>query len=186
MDDTSLLSARQICKAFQGNLVLNQVDLTVGKGEIHALVGENGAGKSTLMKILGGVYQPDSGEIKLDGRPVTIRNVQDAMRLGIAFIHQELNVLDNLDVAANVFLGREPVNALRLVDRNKIHRDTEPLLTRLGLRISTRTRLDKLSLAHQQMVEIAKALSLNARLVIMDEPTSSLTLSETKRLLELV
>jgi len=186
MTAAPLLEMTGISKRFPGVVALDCVSLQIGRGEVVALCGENGAGKSTLMKILGGVYQPDSGEIKLDGRPVTIRNVQDAMRLGIAFIHQELNVLDNLDVAANVFLGREPVNGLRLVDRKKIHRDTEPLLTRLGLRISTRTRLDKLSLAHQQMVEIAKALSLNARLIIMDEPTSSLTLSETKRLLELV
>ena len=115
-----------------------------------------------------------------------IASPADAIRLGIAFIHQELNVLDNLDVAANVFLGREPRSALRLIDRKKIHADTAPLLQRLGLTVSTRTRLDRLSIAQQQMVEIAKALSLNARLIIMDEPTSSLTLSETKRLLELV
>src|SRR5258707_7835553 len=186
MTAAPLLEMTGISKRFPGVVALDSVSLKIGRGEVVALCGENGAGKSTLMKILGGVYQPDAGEIKLDGRPVTIRDVQDAMGLGIAFIHQELNVLDNLDVAANVFLGREPVNRLRLVDRNKIHRDTEPLLLRLGLRISTRTRLDKLSLAHQQMVEIAKALSLNARLIIMDEPTSSLTLTETKRLLKLV
>ena len=161
-------------------------DFHIARGEVVALVGENGAGKSTLMKILGGVHQPDAGEIMLDGQPVKIQNVNDAMRLGIAFIHQELNVLDNLEVAANVFLGREPRNALGLIDRKKIHADTAPLLQRLGLEVSTRTRLDDLSLAQQQMVEIAKALSLNARLIIMDEPTSSLTLSETRRLLELV
>ena len=132
--------------------------------------------KSTLMKILGGVYQPDAGEILIDGQPVKIQNVTDSMKLGIAFIHQELNVLDNLDVAANVFLGREPKNALGLIDSRKIHADTEPFLKRLGLDISTRTRLDELSIAQQQMVEIAKALSLNSRLIIMDEPTSSLTL----------
>jgi ribose transport system ATP-binding protein len=139
------------------------------------------------MKILGGVYEPDAGEILLDGREVRIHDVNDAMRLGVAFIHQELNVLDNLDVAANVFLGREPrLGPFGLIDRKKIHADTEPFLRRLGLEVSTRTRLDQLSLAQQQMVEIAKALSLNARLIIMDEPTSSLTLSETERLLRLV
>src|SRR5258706_3956044 len=186
MTAAPLLEMTGISKRFPGVVALDSVSLSVGRGEVVALCGENGAGKSTLMKILGGVYQPDAGEIRIEGQAVRVHNVQDAMWLGIGFIHQELNVLDNLDVAANVFLGREPVNRLRLIDRNKIHRDTEPLLTRLGLRISTRTRLDKLSLAHQQMVEIAKALSLNARLIIMDEPTSSLTLSETKRLLELV
>jgi ribose transport system ATP-binding protein len=175
-----------ISKRFPGVVALDTVSLDVAQGEVVALVGENGAGKSTLMKILGGVHQPDAGEIRLDGRPVKIQNVNDANRRGIAFIHQELNVLDNLDVAANVFLGREPVNLLGLVNRRKIYADTEPFLKRLGLQVSPRTRLDRLSLAHQQMVEIAKALSLNARVLIMDEPTSSLTLAETNRLLELV
>jgi len=186
MATTSLLEMRGISKRFPGVVALDAVDFHIARGEVVALVGENGAGKSTLMKILGGVRQPDAGEIKIDGQPVKIHNVNDAIRLGIAFIHQELNVLDNLDIAANVFLGREPRNALRLIDRKKIHADTAPLLQRLGLTVSTRTRLDRLSIAQQQMVEIAKALSLNARLIIMDEPTSSLTLSETNRLLELV
>jgi ribose transport system ATP-binding protein len=186
MTAAPLLEMRGISKRFPGVVALDSVSLRMTSGEVVALVGENGAGKSTLMKILGGVHQPDAGEILLDGRPVKIHGVNDAIRLGIAFIHQELNVLDNLDVAANVFLGREPVNPLGLVNRRKIYADTGPFLKRLGLEISPRTRLDQLSLAHQQMVEIAKALSLNARLIIMDEPTSSLTLAETKRLLELV
>jgi ribose transport system ATP-binding protein len=176
-----------ISKRFPGVVALDNVNLAVGSGEVVALCGENGAGKSTLMKILGGVYQPDAGEILVDGKPVRIQSVTDAMRLGIAFIHQELNVLDNLDVAANVFLGREPLfTPFRLIDRKKIHADTEPFLQRLGLGISSRTRVRDLSIAHQQMVEIAKALSLNARIIIMDEPTSSLTLTETDRLLQLV
>ncbi len=182
----ALLEMRGISKRFPGVVALDNVNLAVARGEVVAVVGENGAGKSTLMNILGGIYQPDAGEIKVDGQPVKIQNVNDAIRRGVAFIHQELNVLENLDVAANVFLGREPRNALRLIDRKKIHADTEPFIRRLGLQISTRTRLDRLSLAQQQMVEIAKALSLNARLIIMDEPTSSLTLAETRRLLELV
>jgi ribose transport system ATP-binding protein len=182
-----LLEMRGISKRFPGVVALDKVNLRVGQGEVVALCGENGAGKSTLMKILGGVYQPDAGEILFDGQPVRIQKVTDAMKLGIAFIHQELNVLDNLDVAANVFLGREPrLGPFRLIDRKKIHAETEPYLQRLGLNVSSRTRLDRLSIAQQQMVEIAKALSLNARLIIMDEPTSSLTLSETERLLQLV
>jgi ribose transport system ATP-binding protein len=181
-----LLEMRGISKRFPGVVALDSVNFQIARSEVVALVGENGAGKSTLMKILGGVREPDAGEILLDGQPVKIQNVTDSMKLGIAFIHQELNVLENLDVAANVFLGREPKSFLGLIDGKKIHADTEPFLKRLGLSISTRTRLDKLSIAHQQMIEIAKALSLNARLIIMDEPTSSLTLSETKRLLELV
>src|ERR1700746_621463 len=108
MSDTPLLAMRGMSKRFPGVVALDNVSLEIGRGEVVALVGENGAGKSTLMKILGGVYQPDEGEIRVDGQPVKIQNVTDAMGLGIAFIHQELNVLTNLDVAANVFLGREP------------------------------------------------------------------------------
>jgi ribose transport system ATP-binding protein len=185
MSSTPLIEMRGICKRFPGVVALDNVTIEVGTGEVLALCGENGAGKSTLMKILGGVYQPDEGEIKVAGQPVKIGNVTDAMKYGIAFIHQELNILDNLDVAANVFLGREPKLALGLINRKKIHADTKPFLERLGLNISTYTRLDRLPIAQQQMVEIAKALSLRARIIIMDEPTSSLTLTETERLLEL-
>jgi ribose transport system ATP-binding protein len=182
----ALLSLRGIGKRFPGVIALDNVSLDIGKGEVVALCGENGAGKSTLMKIVGGVYQPDDGEIQVDGKPVKIGDVNDSMALGIAFIHQELNVLDNLDVAANVFLGREPRNAFGLINLQKIHADTEPFLKRLGMNFSSKTPLEKLSIAEKQMVEIAKALSLNARIIIMDEPTSSLTLQETDRLLELV
>src|ERR1041384_4497338 len=128
MTSPPLLSMRGIGKRFPGVVALDDVSLEVGKGEVLALCGENGAGKSTLMKILGGVYQPDGGEILVDGQSVKINNVTDAMKLGIGFIHQELNVLDNLDVAANVFLGREPRMALGLINRKKIHADTEPYL----------------------------------------------------------
>src|SRR5882762_5694726 len=188
MATTSLLSMRGVSKRFPGVIALDNVSLDVGKGEVLALCGENGAGKSTLMKILGGVYQPDGGEILIDGQPMKINNVTDAMKYGIAFIHQELNVLDNLDVAANVFLGREPRRGgLRwLIDSKRMHKDASVYLKRLGLEIPTDTPLSKLSMGHQQMVEIAKALSQQARILIMDEPTSSLTLTETERLLEVV
>ena len=186
MSNVPLLSMRGIGKRFPGVIALDNVSLDIGAGEVVALCGENGAGKSTMMKILGGVYQPDAGELFMEGTAVKINNVTDSMKLRIAFIHQELNVLDNLDVAANVFLGREPRNALGLIDFKKIHADTEPLLKRLGLDVSSKTSLEKLSIAQKQMVEIAKALSLNSRIIIMDEPTSSLTLTETDRLLELV
>ena len=175
---SSLLSLRGIGKRFPGVVALDNVSLEIGAGEVVALCGENGAGKSTLMKIVGGVYQPDDGEIQVGEKTVKINNVNDSMALGIAFIHQELNVLDNLDVAANVFLGREPKSALGLIDFKKIHAATEPFLKRLGMNFSSKTPLEKLSIAEQQMVEIAKALSLNARIIIMDEPTSSLTLQE--------
>ncbi|MBC8141151.1 MAG: sugar ABC transporter ATP-binding protein [Armatimonadetes bacterium] len=179
---------RGISKRFAGVQALSRVSLSVASGEIVALLGENGAGKSTLMKILGGVHQADAGEILVSGKPVVIRAVADATRCGIAFIHQELNVVDNLDIAGNVFLGREPTTGgfLRLVDRAKMARETAPLLERLGVRHTPDTPLSRLSLAERQLVEIAKALSINAQLIIMDEPTSSLTLSETERLLSLV
>jgi ribose transport system ATP-binding protein len=183
-----VLQMRGIEKRFGGVRALKGVDFEIAAGEVVALAGENGAGKSTLMKILGGVYQPDAGEIIVDGQPVKIAGVTDATKLGVSFIHQELNVLENLDVAANVYLGREPVTGgfLQLVDSQKMHRDAAQYLKRLGLDIPTDTQLWRLSIAQQQMVEIAKALSLNARILIMDEPTSSLTLTETERLLALV
>ena len=181
----TLLELKGISKRFPGVVALDSVDLEVCAGEVVGLIGENGAGKSTLMKILGGVHQADAGTIQFDGKPVTIRSVADAIALGIGFIHQELNVLDNLDVAGNIFMGREPVwgGPLQLINRREINRRSEPHLKRLGLDISPRTPLRELSMAQQQMVEIAKALSQNARLIIMDEPTSCLTLSETERLL---
>ena len=179
-----LLEVKGIGKRFPGVIALDNVGFSVQPGEIIGLIGENGAGKSTLMKVLGGIHQPDSGTIEMDGKPVSIRSVSDSLALGISFIHQELNVLDNIDVAGNVFLGREPRTAFGLMDRGKMTREADVLLQRVGLDISSRTPLSDLSLARQQMVEIAKALSLNARLLIMDEPTSSLTLTETERLLE--
>lgn len=183
-----LLELKGISKRFPGVVALDSVSLSVGTGEVVALIGENGAGKSTLMKILGGVHQANEGEICVDGKPVTIRGVTDALALGIGFIHQELNVLDNLDVAANVFLGREILwgGPLQLVNRRAMHDQSKVYLERLGLKLSPATPLSELSIAQQQMVEIAKALSQNARLLIMDEPTSSLTLSETDRLLETI
>jgi ribose transport system ATP-binding protein len=185
---TPVLEMKAISKRFPGVVALDSVDLEIRPGEVVALAGENGAGKSTLMKILGGLHQPEGGEIRIDNQPVTIRSVGDAIGRGIAFIHQELNVLDNLDVAGNVFLGREPVwgGLLRLIDRYKIHSQTKVCLERLGLNVPSETSLRNLSIAQQQMVEIAKALSLQARILIMDEPTSSLTLTETTRLLEVI
>ena len=182
----TILKMQKIGKRFPGVIALDAVDFEIAEGEVVALAGENGAGKSTLMKILGGVYQPDGGAIFVGGRETAIRSVSDASANNIGFVHQELNVLDNLTVAENVFLGREPRKFGFLVDRAKLNADTEVYLKRLGLNISGKTPLRELSIARQQMVEIAKALSLNARILIMDEPTSSLTLTETERLLEVI
>jgi ribose transport system ATP-binding protein len=177
-----------VSKRFPGVVALDNVSLSVGAGEIVALIGENGAGKSTLMKILGGAISRDAGTVKLHGQPAEIRSPREASALGIEFIHQELSVLDNLDIAANIFLRREPTTAgfLKLIDRKRIYREADALLRKLGLDLSSRTLLAQLSIAQQQLVEIARALGAGARIIIMDEPTSSLTLSETRRLLELV
>jgi ribose transport system ATP-binding protein len=183
-----VLQLRNIEKRFLGVHALKGVSLDVHPGEVVALLGENGAGKSTLMKIAGGIEQPDSGAVLIDGAAVVVRDVHTATSLGIAFIHQELNLLDNLDVAGNVLLGREPTvwGPLRLVDRRKMHAIVQPYLAQLGLGIPADTAVDGLSIAQQQLVEIAKALSLKARVLIMDEPTSSLTMAETARLHEIV
>ena len=183
-----LLQMSAISKGFPGVIALEDVHLDVQPSEIVGLIGENGAGKSTLMKILGGVIQPDSGAIELNGERVVIDSPREASRRGIEFIHQELSILDNLDVAANIFLRREPTRAgwLKLIDNERLYREADTLLKRLGLDITSRTPLARLSLAQQQLVEIARAISAGARLVIMDEPTSSLTLSEVRRLIGII
>jgi ribose transport system ATP-binding protein len=182
------LQMKGVSKRFPGVVALDSVDLEVYPGEILALIGENGAGKSTLMKILGGVTMCDAGTIAIGGKSVEINSPREATQLGIEFIHQELSVLDNLDVAANIFLRREPTKFgwLGIIDRQRIYNEADQFLRRLGLDISSRTPLGKLSLAQQQLVEIVRAISTGARILIMDEPTSSLTLSETRKLLEII
>ena len=177
-----------ISKSYPGVVALDHVGLAVSPGEVIALIGENGAGKSTLMKVLGGVVEPSGGSIRVDGTERSALTVAEAIAAGIAFVHQELNLFDNLDVAGNVFIGREPVHGgpLRLIDRKALHARTQPLLDRLGADFTPDAPLADLSLAQRQLVEIMKALSLDARLVIMDEPTSSLTLTETDRLMRVV
>ncbi|MDH6262729.1 sugar ABC transporter ATP-binding protein [Bradyrhizobium sp. BR13661] len=177
-----------ISKSYPGVVALDHVGLAVSPGEVIALIGENGAGKSTLMKVLGGVVEPSGGSIRVDGTERSALTVAEAIAAGIAFVHQELNLFDNLDVAGNVFIGREPVHGgpLRLIDRKALYARTQPLLDRLGADFAPDAPLADLSLAQRQLVEIMKALSLDARLVIMDEPTSSLTLSETDRLMRVI
>jgi ribose transport system ATP-binding protein len=169
-----LVEMRDITKTFPGVVALKHVDFETEAGEVHAVVGENGAGKSTLMKILAGVHQPDSGEILIEGRPVRIPSPYVAQQLGIAIIHQELNLLPDMTVAENVFLGREPKRRLGIVDSRQLEEQAKQVLHRLGVDIDPHIRLARLSVAQAQMVEIAKALSLNARLVIMDEPSATL------------
>ncbi len=184
----SLLRLIDISKSYPGVRALSRVSLTVNRGEVLALIGENGAGKSTLMKILGGVVTPDQGTIEIDGAPHSSFTVAESLNSGIAFVHQELNLFDNLDVGANVLIGREPLSAgpLKLVDRKATKRIVAPLLKRLNVDFEVDDLVSDLSLAQRQLLEIAKALSLNARVVIMDEPTSSLTSTETDRLMRVI
>lgn len=175
------LEARGIVKQFPGVKALRGVSLSLYRGEVVSVVGENGAGKSTLMKILAGVQPPDEGELVLDGARVVIDSVETALRHGIALIHQELNLADNLEVGANIFLGREPLRGM-LVDHSRIRREAVAFLDQVGLNVDPRTLVSDLTIGHQQMVEIAKALSVNARVLIMDEPTSSLSQHEAEQL----
>ncbi len=175
-------------KTYPGVVALTDFSMEVRPGEVIGLVGENGAGKSTLMKILGGVIEPDGGTIEIDGVVHPSLTVAQSMASGIAFVHQELNLFDNLNVAANVYIGREPrkYGFLQLVDDDELQKAVQPFLDQLGATFSPATPVARLSLAQQQMVEIAKALSLQSRLVILDEPTSSLPIAETERLLEVI
>ncbi len=180
-----LLEARNVRKSFGGVHALKGVSLSVNSGEVLAVIGENGAGKSTLMKILAGVQSPDSGELIVDGHARRIGSVQEALSLGIALIHQELNLAETLDVGANIFLGREP-RRFGLIDSARITREATRVLQQVGLAVSPHTLVSNLTIGQQQLVEIAKALSINARVLIMDEPTSSLSGHEAQNLLKLI
>lgn len=179
------LQARDLTKSFSGVKALRGVTLEVERGEVHAVIGENGAGKSTLMKILAGVQPQDEGKILIDGLEVHLKGVDQALEQGIALIHQELNLADNLNVGSNIFLGREPTR-YGLIDSNQIYSEASKYLKMVGLEIDPRTLVENLTIGVQQMVEIAKALSVNARVLIMDEPTSSLSQLETEELFRVI
>ncbi len=176
-----LLEVRAMGKSFPGVRALNEVSLKLGKGEVLAVLGENGAGKSTLMKILAGVQPADEGQIYMEGKPVEIVGVNDALEQGIALIHQELNMATNLSVGANIFLGREP-RKRGLIDEASILEKSKRYLELVGLKVDPQEILGALAIGRQQLVEIAKALSVKARVLIMDEPTSSLSQRETDTL----
>ena len=182
---TPLLEVTALEKQFPGVRALHNVDLTLNRDEVLAVVGENGAGKSTLMKILAGVHTSDAGTIRIEGKETVIHSVRDAQAYGIALIHQELNLAGNLDIAANIFLGNEPHTA-GFIDRGRIHAEAAGHLKRVGLNFPTDTLVADLTIGHQQLVEIAKALSVDARIIIMDEPTSSLSQTETENLFKVV
>lgn len=181
--ETMLLELEGISKRFGGVKALENVDFDLKEGEIHALLGENGAGKSTLIKVLGGIYVPESGTIRIDGRAVNIRDVSDAQRQSIRIIHQELSLAPNLSVAENIYLGREPASG-GFLNRRKMYQDALELVTSLSLDEiqSVQTTVSDLSVVHQQLVEIARALSCQVRILVLDEPTSSLSEAETEAL----
>ena len=181
----SLIELKDIHKSFYGVEVLHGVNFVLQAGTVHALMGENGAGKSTLMKVIAGVHSADSGRILLDGKEVNISSPAMARELGIAMIHQELSSELEMSVAENIYLGREP-GRFGLVDYQQLYRQTGELLEKLGINLNPKTKMKQLRVADQQMVEIAKAISQNARVVIMDEPTSSITDKEVDSLFEMI
>jgi ABC-type sugar transport system ATPase subunit len=181
-----VLQMRGIGKRFPGVHALDGVDFEVRPGEVHALLGENGAGKSTLIKIMAGVHVPDEGEYLVDGQPMTFGSPKDAHAHGVSVVFQELSQVESLSVAENVFFGRLPSTPLGTVDRGTLHREASKLLHRVGLTVDPGTRLGFLSVAQRQLVEIAKALSTEAKVIAMDEPTSALSYAEIETLFELV
>jgi D-ribose transporter ATP binding protein len=181
-----LLELKSVTKTFPGVIALDNVDFRVYKGRIMALAGENGAGKSTLMKVITGIYTKDKGEIVYKGKNINFSGITDSIEAGIGIIHQELNLLPELSIMENIFLGREIVNSIGKIDYKIMKMETLTILKRLGVDYDPYTKVGKLSIAEQQMVEIAKVLSQNAKLIIMDEPTDALTEKETEKLFEII
>jgi inositol transport system ATP-binding protein len=181
-----LLEVANVRKAFPGVLALDDVSFRLKRGHVHALMGENGAGKSTLMKIIAGIYTPDSGSFKLKGQEIKLNSPLDAFRYGIAMIHQELNLMNFMTVAENIWIRREPLSSLGFVRHNEMRRRTKELFERLDIRINPETEVRDLSVANRQMVEIAKAVSYDSDILIMDEPTSALTEREVEHLFKII
>src|SRR6187455_2531959 len=187
MATSPLLEMRGISKTFPGVRALDDVSLAIHAGEVHVLLGQNGAGKSTLIKALYGAYHPDQGEVLFEGKPVRIASPADARRLGVAVIFQEFSLVPYLDVAQNIFLGREfPGRVPGTIDRARTHAEARRVLASLQTDLDTRTPAHQLGVAQQQMVEIAKALSQNARVLVMDEPTAALSEPEILRLFAII
>jgi len=182
----NILELKDISKEFSGVEVLHNVSFSLRPGEVHALLGENGAGKSTLVKVMTGVHQPDHGEIFLNGQPVKFTDTRDSRRNGIAAIYQELSLFPDLNVAENIYVGRQPTTKTGRIDWRRLYDEADKLLSSLGVNLDLRKKARTLSIAQQQMVEIGRAFSINARILIMDEPTSSLTLNEVADLFKLV
>ncbi|MFC2639056.1 MAG: ATP-binding cassette domain-containing protein, partial [Mitsuokella sp.] len=181
----ALLEMRQIEKEFPGVRALSGVDFTLNAGEIHSLMGENGAGKSTLVKVLTGVYQKDGGTIRMNGREIAPRTPKEAQECGISTVYQEVNLCPNLTVAENIFIGREP-KRYGWIDWRAVNARAQALLERLDVRIDVTRTLDHYSVALQQMIAIARAVDIEAKILILDEPTSSLDEQETERLFKII
>jgi ribose transport system ATP-binding protein len=181
-----ILEVENVSKSFPGVQALDRVSFDLRRGEVHALVGENGAGKSTLMKILSGVYQADEGVIRYKGEPVSFSDVNQASEAGIAIIYQELNLIPHLSVAANIFIGREPLTRFGTLNEKKMNADAVATLGRLNVSLDPTIKLNQLPVSKQQMVEIAKAISFDSEVLIMDEPTSALTESEIDELFAII
>jgi ABC-type sugar transport system ATPase subunit len=181
-----LLTANGICKSFPGVRALNGVNITVRRGRVNALLGENGAGKSTLMNILSGALPADAGDIHLDSRRVDVATPYEAQKLGISTIHQELNLVPDMSVAENIFLGREPTGRLGYIDFSQMYANARVVLARMGFDLVPKIRVSRLPVGVQQVVEIAKAIAFDARVVIMDEPTSALSEQETESLFKVI
>ena len=182
-----IVAMQRVTKAFAGVRALDNCRFDLFAGEVHALMGENGAGKSTLMKVLAGVYEKDAGEILIDGRPVEIPNPRAAQALGIGIIHQELNLMNHLSAAQNIFIGREPRGRFGLLlDEAALNRQASRVFERMRLQLDPRTPVGELTVAKQQMVEIAKALSFESRVLIMDEPTAALNSAEIAELFRII
>ncbi len=186
MSDKILLEMQNICKEFPGVKALDNVSLTVRAGTVHALMGENGAGKSTLMKCLFGIYSKDSGRIILDGREVSFKNPKDALEHGVAMVHQELNQALKRNVMDNIWLGRYPKTAGFITSERQMYRDTKKIFEELNISTDPRTVMSRMSVAQRQMVEIAKAVSYNSKVIVLDEPTSSLTEQEVEHLFRII
>lgn len=186
--EKALLEMTGITKRFPGTLALDNVQLTVQKGEVHVLLGENGAGKSTLVKIIAGVYERDEGNMFFDGKECCFSRVREAQNEGIGIIHQELNLLPERTIAQNIYIGKEPLkkNSAGMIDKRKMVRQAKELMSSIGLEMNSSTLVKDLSIAQQQMVEVVKALSANVKLLIMDEPTSSLTNREIDKLFSII
>jgi ribose transport system ATP-binding protein len=184
---TPLISVKKLSKSFPGVRALHDIQFDLVAGEVHTLMGENGAGKSTLMKILAGVYTRDSGEIVYDGQPVDFQSPREAQALGVCIIHQELQLMNHLSVAQNMFIGREPRGRLGVfLDEDKLNKQASEILARMHMNLDPRAIVSTLTVAKQQMVEIAKALSFDSRVLIMDEPTSALNDAEIAELFRII